>query len=179
MALPIVAFLVLAIVAFLDDQLQLGFAAWWEKLWAVDDSNPGEFLFWIVFVLMLPWVLAAVMAMFGGIVASIRTAPDKSQPRVPVGRFTLHLCFYLLAVPIFMVDDEPFVFTHRAWFLIVTVSLWIPMRWLCDKVMRHTGSFGRLATAVLLAVAFTPVAARLIGLTGFYGFLYDALHRLG
>lgn len=37
----------------------------------------------------------------------------------------------------------------------------------------------RLAMAALLAVAFTPVAARLIGLTGFYGALYDALRSFG
>lgn len=69
-ALPIVAFLVFAIVAFLDDQFHFGFSTWWEKLWAVGDSSPGEFLFWIAFVGMSPWVFAAVMAMFGGIVSS-------------------------------------------------------------------------------------------------------------
>ncbi len=37
--------------------------------------------------------------------------------------------------------------------------------------MRHTGSLGRLVMAALLAVVFTPVAARVIGLTGFYGAL--------
>jgi hypothetical protein len=42
-------------------------------------------------------------------------------------------------------------------------------------MMRHTGSLGRLVTAALLAVVFTPVAARLIGLTGFYDGLYNAL----
>lgn len=134
-------------------------------------------------VWLLVNMVAAVVIMVGGVLKSIRPLNDKSQTRAPVSRFTLHLCFYLLAVPmfalIFIVDDEPFVYTQRAWFLILVVSLWIPMRWLCDKLMRHTGSVGRFVTAALLAVVFTPVAARLIGLTEFYGVLCDGLRGVG
>ncbi len=129
-ALPIVAFLVLAIVAFLDDQLQLGFAAGWERLWAIDESNHGEFVFWIVFALMLPWVLAAVITMFGGIVASIRPGNDKRRAPAPVSRFTLWLCFYLLAVPTALVvklaDSD-----YGGWALTVLAltALWHLFRW--------------------------------------------------
>lgn len=147
------------------------------------NHTPSTILLWIAFALMLPWVMSSSIEMLRGLKKSIRPHNDKRRTPAPVTRFALHLCFYLLAVPmflvIFMVDDDPFVYTHRAWFLIVTVSLWIPMRWLCDKLMRHTGSTGRLVTAALLALVFTPVAARLIGLTGFYGALSDALRSLG
>ena len=37
---------------------------------------------------------------------------------------------------------------------------------MCDKLMRHTGSLGRLVTTALLAVAFTPVTARLCAEAG-------------
>ena len=46
-------------------------------------------------------------------------------------------------------------------------------------MMRHTGTTGRLLTAALLAVVFTPLATKLIGLTEFYGVLYDGLRSLG
>ena len=80
---------------------------------------------------------------------------------------------------ILMVDDVPFTVTRRAWSLILAVSLWMPMRWFCDRLMRHTGRTGRLVTASLLAVVFAPVVAKVIGSTGFYGALLDALHGLG
>lgn len=96
-ASPIAAFLVLALVAFADDQFNLGFASRWDKFWA--EASGGEILFWIVFVLALPFVVGAVVVMLGGIISSIGSDGDKRQARPPVSRFTLWLCFYLLAVP--------------------------------------------------------------------------------
>lgn len=127
-------------------------------------------------------MVAAVVVMAAGVIESIRPLDDKRRSRPPVSRFTLFLCFYLMAVPIslliFMVDDVPFIYTQQAWSLILAVSLWMPMRWVCDRLMRHTGRMGRLVTASLLAVVFTPVVSNLIGVTGFHGALLDALHAL-
>ena len=128
--LPLIAFLVLAIVAALDFELHLGFAARWQKLCAVGGSNPGEFLFWIVFLLLLPWVLSAVVTMVGGIVASIRPSNDKHPTTPPVRRGTLWLCFYLLAIPTALVvnlaDPE-----YGAWALtlLALTGVWHLFRW--------------------------------------------------
>lgn len=184
---PLWLFCALVVVSLVVEILGLGedFLRWETNFFTQLELSvsPSTILLWIAFAFLSPWMLAALRAMLVGIVASIRPNNRRCRARPPVSRFTLHLCFYLLAIPMFgvisMVDQEPFIYSQRAWFLILMVSLWTPMLWLCDMLMRHTGRVGRLVTAAVLAVAFTPVAARLIGLTGFYSALYDALHSLG
>ena len=51
-------------------------------------------------------MVAAVFVMAAGIIQSIRPLDDKRCSRPPVSRFTLFLCFFLLAVPIAEVFEQ-------------------------------------------------------------------------